>query len=171
MKFLKWIQLIGKTLHGSICLWLVMTINQSSAHRGLRVLRFCFVSWKDERKPTIKYCMGKEINVVQKFTRAQNLGHNWWWANGIRVEHFPRIHLVAALPHSPRITVKIERHTREVYWTDHLHVDVQRHLLWIKRQQKKMRVKCSTRFSLSKEIWSRTIFQKENGTKLQSWWC
>ena len=58
---------------------------------------------------------------------------------------------------SPRVTVKIERNTREIYWTDHLHVDVSRHLMGIKRQQARMRVKCSTRFSLCKEIRSRPI--------------
>ena len=26
--------------------------------KGLRILRFCIVSWKDEREPTIKLCMG-----------------------------------------------------------------------------------------------------------------
>ena len=39
-------------------------------------LRFCIVSWKDEREPTIKLCMGREIDVVQKFIRIQNFGHN-----------------------------------------------------------------------------------------------
>ena len=37
------------------------------------------------------------------------------------------------------------------------YVDVQRHFLWIKRQWKRMRVKCSTRFSICKEIRSRTM--------------
>ena len=42
------------------------------------------------------------------------------------MEYFPRIHHIGALPQSPRVTVKIERNMREIYWTDHLHVDVQR---------------------------------------------
>ena len=33
-------------------------------------------------------------------------GHSWWWANGIRVEYFPRIHHIAALLQSPRVHVK-----------------------------------------------------------------
>ena len=73
-----------------------------------------------------------------------------WNSSGI----FPRIHHIAALPQSPRVIVKIERNTREIYWTDHLHVDVQRHLMGIKRQQDRIRVKCSTRFSICKKIWS-----------------
>ena len=45
----------------------------------------------------------------------------------------------------------------KIYRTDHLHVDVQRHLMWIKGQQERMRVKCSTRFSLCKKIRSMTM--------------
>ena len=104
--------------------------------------------WKDEREPTVKLCMGRQIDVVQKFIRIQNFGQNWWWANGIRVEYLPRIHHIAALQRSPRVTVKIECNTRQSYWTDYLHVDVQRDLIGIERQQKRMRVKCSTRLSL-----------------------
>ena len=43
--------------------------------------------WKDEREPTIKLCMGRQVEVVQKFIRIQSFGNNWWWANGIRVEY------------------------------------------------------------------------------------
>ena len=38
---------------------------------------------------------------------------------------FPGFTTLQPLPQSPRVTVKIERKTREIYWTDHLHVDVQ----------------------------------------------
>ena len=34
---------------------------------------------------------------------------------------FSRIHHIAAHQQSPRVTVKNERNTREIYWTDHLH--------------------------------------------------
>ena len=47
------------------------------------------------------------------------------------MEHLHRIHHIAALQQSPRVTVKIERNIREIYWTDHLHVDVQGHLMVI----------------------------------------
>ena len=80
-----------------------------------------------------------------------------------------------------RLSVTPEKNYRK----DHLHVDVSRHLMGIKRQQERMRVKCSTRFSLCKEIWNRTmvisrclvrrkggilqvkIVHKVNGTKWQ----
>ena len=48
--------------------------------------------WKDEREPTIKYCLGRQVDVVQEFTIIQNFGQNWWWATGIRVEYLNRIH-------------------------------------------------------------------------------
>ena len=44
--------------------------------KGLRILRFCVVSWKDEREPTVKLCMGRQFDVVQKFVRIQNFGQN-----------------------------------------------------------------------------------------------
>ena len=64
------------------------------------------------------------------------------------MEYLPRIHHIAALPQSSIFTVEIERNTREFYRTDYLHVDVQRHLMGIERQQERVRVKCSTRLSL-----------------------
>ena len=73
------------------------------------------------------------------------------------MEYLPKIRHIAALPQSPRVTVKIERNTREIYWTNDLHVDVQRHLMEIKGQRERMQVKCSNRFSLCKEIRSRTM--------------
>ena len=30
--------------------------------KGLRILRFCIMSWKGEREPTIKHCMGRKIS-------------------------------------------------------------------------------------------------------------
>ena len=44
---------------------------------------------------------------------------------------FPRIHHIAALQQSPTVPVKNERRSRRFHRTDHLHVDVQRHLMGI----------------------------------------
>ena len=38
--------------------------------------RFCVMPWKDEREPTIKYCLGGQVDVVQKFITIQSYGHN-----------------------------------------------------------------------------------------------
>ena len=70
---------------------------------------------------------------------------------------FEWIQHVAAQPQSPRTAVEIDRNTRENYRTYHLHVDVQRRLMVIKRQREKMQVKCSIRFSLCNKIRSRTM--------------
>ena len=32
--------------------------------KTLRILRFCIMPWKDERQPTIKLCMERQIDVV-----------------------------------------------------------------------------------------------------------
>ena len=80
--------------------------HQSLARRGLRIFRFCVMLWKEEREPTIKYCLGGQVDVCLKFITIQSFGHNWWWANGIRVAYFPRIHHIAVPQQSPRVPVK-----------------------------------------------------------------
>ena len=70
--------------------------------------------WKVEREPIIKLCMGRQIDVVQRFITIQNAGHNRQRTDGTRVEYFPRIHHIAALPQSPRVTVNIECITRKI---------------------------------------------------------
>ena len=72
-------------------------------------------------------------------------------------KYFPRIQYVAAQSRSQKFIVEIRWDTREFHRKDYLHVDVQRHIIWIKWQWKRMRVKCSIRFSICKEIWNRTM--------------
>ena len=38
-----------------------------SRAKFLLIFRFCVMPWKDEREPTIKYCLGGHVDVVQKF--------------------------------------------------------------------------------------------------------
>ena len=108
MRLMEWIQLTGKTLHGHIYLWRWRS-HQSLARKGLRIFRFCVMSWKDEPEPTIQCCLGRQVDVVQKFVIIQSFGHNWRWADEIRVEYFPRIHHTAALQRSPWVHVQNER--------------------------------------------------------------
>ena len=187
MRSMEWKQLIGKTLHGSICLWLVM--HKSSA---FSTQRFTYSQ--------ILYC------VLERWTRTLNqILHGKTDGRGFKSSpEYRALDRIDGEPmefewsqdspqcssatQSPRVTVKIERNTREIYWTDHLHVDVQRHLKGIKREQERMRVQCSTRFSLCKEIRSRTMViprawiknsgiqsvktvHKVNGTELRRKWC
>ena len=72
-------------------------------------------------------------------------------------EYFPRIHHIAALQQSPRVSVKKERKARRIYRTDHLHVDVQRHLMEISRQWTGMWIKRQPRFYLCEKIFTRKI--------------
>ena len=59
---------------------------------------------------------------------------------------------------APGCASKPSRSCRGARWSQTFFlVDVQRHLMWIKRQSKRMRVKCSTRFSTFEEIWNWTI--------------
>ena len=128
-------QLTGKTLHGNTCLWLVM--NKSSVSSALKStysqIHYCLLEkWARTLNQILH---GKTDWRGSKFTRIQSFGQNWWWANGTRVEHFPKIHHFAAQPQTPRAVVMIERNTREFYKKDHLHVYVQRHLMRVKRQR------------------------------------
>ena len=48
----------------------------SLLHTKVYVFSDSVLSWKDERKSSMKYCMGRQIDVVQKFTRVQSFGQN-----------------------------------------------------------------------------------------------
>ena len=82
--------------------------------------------------------METKIGMVQNFSEIQKLWQNRRWANGLRVEYFPRIQYVAAQWRSQKFTVEIRWDTREFHRKKHVHVDVQQHFLWIKRQWKRM---------------------------------
>ena len=102
--------------------------------------------------------MGRQIGMVQKFTRIQKFWQNRRRANGIRVEYFPRIQYVATQSRSQTFTVEIRWDTREFQRKDDLHVDVQRHLLWIKRQRKKNASRMLDSF-----LYLQEDFEQDNG--------
>ena len=52
------------------------------------------------------------------------------------MESFPTIQYVAAQSRSSRVTVQIGRNTREFHRKNHIYVDVQRHFLWVKDNEK-----------------------------------
>ena len=60
--------------------------------------------------------------------------------------------------------------TRECHRKNHIHVDVQRLFLWIKRQWRRMPIECQTRFSVCKEIWKRTQSFIGPGSE-KKWYC
>ena len=59
--------------------------------------------------------MGTKIRMVKIFFKIQKLWQNRRRANGIRVEHFPRIQYVAAQWRSQTFTVEIRWDTRELH--------------------------------------------------------
>ena len=101
---------------------------------------------------------------------------------------FPRIHHIAALQQSPRVPVKNERRTWRFHRRDHLHVDVQRHLMATWRQWTGMRMKPQTCFDWCEKIFNRKMViprdlnqkrsgiqlmkanHKENGRESLNWW-
>ena len=118
MRSMEWKQLTGKTLHGSICLCLVMKKSSiSSTQRSTYSQDSVLCLGKVNENPQSNIAWEDRLKWYK--TRMQNFRQNWWWANGIGVEYFPRIRHIAALPQSPRVIVKIERNTSEIYWTDY----------------------------------------------------
>ena len=151
---LDWKQLVGKIIHGNTCLCLLK--KESSIFNAQRSTSFrilCCVLVGYTRTP-IERCMGKtdwdgsNHPEYRKFDRIDGEP---------RVEYFPRIQYVAAQWRNQKFTVQIRWDTREFHRKNYIHVNVQRHLLWIKRQWKRMHVKCQSRFSFCKEIWKRTM--------------
>ena len=103
MRFLEWLQLTGKILHGNNDLWSMMKKSSVSRMQRLCTLRFCVMPWKGAPEPIIKYFRWGQVDVAQEFITILNFVHNWWWANGIRVEYVPRVHHIAAHQQSPRV--------------------------------------------------------------------
>ena len=103
----------------------------------------CYVLEKGESEPSIKCCLGRTVGLVQRFTTMQNFGHNWWRADGMRVEYFPRIHHIAARRQSPRVHEHYGRPS-SIPRTNYLHVDVQWHHVGIWRQWTGMHCNCAT---------------------------
>ena len=120
----KRINWLGKSIMEVFIFGWWWTSHQSSTHKSLHIFRFCIVSWKDTREPSINHSMGTKIRVVQKFTGIQNFGQNWtvsrWNSSGIFSQDWIRCSSVKKF----KSTVEIEWNTRDSYRKDHLHVDV-----------------------------------------------
>ena len=158
MRSLDWRQLDVKIIHGNICLWLVkkeLSIFSAQRSTSFQILYCVFVRYT--RTPPIERCTGTKIGMVQIISGKKKLWQNRLWADGIRVEYFPRIQYVAAQWRSQMFAVEIRWDTREVHRKNYTHDNVQWYFLWIKRQWKRMLFKCQSRCSFCKEIWKRTM--------------
>ena len=155
------------------------TNHQFSTHKELTYFSDTVIClWKMNENPQSNCAWEDRLMCFSKFIRIQSFGHNWWCAIGIRVETLPRIQYVAAQSRSSRVTIEIEWNTKDFELNDHLHVDVQRHLMGIRSQQERMRFKCSIRFSICKKIRSRTVVtsrevspRAKGGGKLSFHYC
>ena len=49
----------------------------SLSHAKVEIFfRFCVMSWEGESEPNTKCCLGRKVELVQRFTTIQNFGHN-----------------------------------------------------------------------------------------------
>ena len=157
MRSMEWRQLIGKTLHGSICLWFVM--NKSSVFSAQKSTYF-----------QILYC------VLVRYPRTPNQtvhGKTDWRGSKVHQNTETWTELVVSQLNSSGKISQDSPHCSsatkfKIYywdWVEHhgifqddlFQVEIQRHLIGIERQQERMRIKCSTRFYICKEIRSRTM--------------
>ena len=122
------IQLTGKILHGSIYLWLVSSVSCTQRSTYFQILYYALERWTRTHNQTMHGKTSWRGSKVQNTELWTQLMVSQWNSS---VDYLLRIHHIAALPQSPRVTVKIERNTRKNHWTDCLHVDVQRHLMVI----------------------------------------
>ena len=68
-------------------IWSMMKKSSVSRMQRFMYFLFCVMLWKSERDPTVKQCMGTNIDMVRKFTRIQSFGHNWPRADGTQVDY------------------------------------------------------------------------------------
>ena len=124
--------------------------------------------------------MGRQIDVVQKFTRTQSFGQNWmvsqWNSSGIFSQDPP--HSISATKSKSSFPTWAQNQKISLDGLSSCRCSTTSHG-WSKDNKKRMRIKCSTRFSLCEKICSRTmviprtwirkevVFYKENGTELQ----
>ena len=57
------------------------------------------------QKPSRWHANLGKFHTWRMESSSQSFGQNWWWANGIRVEHLPRIHHIGTLHQSPIVIV------------------------------------------------------------------
>ena len=159
MRSMEWKQLIGKILHGDNYLWSVSDQDVVSLQRT----KVCVFS-------DSVLCLG-EIHENHQSNTAWERRLEWFkstsdYRNLDRIYGEPMefewniIPGFNTLQFSQEVKCLLLRsgETPENFTgKNFLHVDVQRHLMVIKRQQHRMRVKCLTRFSNWKKIWSRTM--------------
>ena len=93
-------------------------------------------------------CRSTSREELQRFWGCQRRVY------GIRVEYFPRVHIVAALRQNQQSSEFFRTITRNFHRKNSLHVNVQWHLLWKERQQRTMFKGCRLCENVRKKIWN-----------------
>ena len=157
----------------------------SPACKGLRTLRFCVMSWKDESEPNIKYCLGTTVGMVQRLITTQHTGQNRWRSDGIRVTYFPGFSTLELVREVQKFMSKMgepEQYQGRIFF-----MSMFNDIIWWNKDNETECIASSTLVSIRKKISSRTLVifgpgsetkwysltkkdQEENGIESQNWW-
>ena len=116
--------------------------------------RFCVMSRQSsstswmQRSLEEQGCRSTSREKLQRFWGCQ------WRVYGIRVEYFPRIHIVAALWQNQQSSELFRTISRNFHRKNSVYVNVQWHLLWQMRQQRWMFKECRICEDICKKIWN-----------------
>ena len=189
MPSLEWKHLIGKIIHENMSLIGDERVISLQRTKGLRLVRFCVVSWQDLREPPNRTMHGKKdwdglklLKITETWTE---LTASQWNSSGIFSQDSIRC---SSVKKSKSFTVEIRRDTREFHRKDYIHVNVQRHLLWIKKTMKKNTSQMLLSFLymqedleqvnghllvlvLKRSTVSMKVVHKENRTIWRKGWC
>ena len=153
MRFMEWLQLIGKILHGNNYLWLVM--KKSSVSRMQKVYVFSdsvLCLGKMHQNPPSNTVWQDKLTWFKSSYQWTQLMVSQWNSSGI----FPRIHHIAARRQSPRVHKQNGRPSA-IRRTNFLHVEVQWHQMVNYRQRTGMRIKRQPPFYLCEKIFTRSF--------------
>ena len=147
---------LGKSFMETFCLWRWKSY-QSSAHKGLRLFRFCIASWKGEREHPIKPCMGRQFGMVWNISGIQKLWQNRRRVNGIRVEFFPEFNTLQLSQEVKDLLVRLNE-TSENLTGRIIFMSMFHDISWGSKDNGKEYESNAQLVSLyAKKIWSRTM--------------
>ena len=165
MRFMEWKRLVGKTLHGSICHWLVtkeLSIFHARRSTSFRILCCALVRFSETTQLNDTW----EQNWDGRNLLQQKLWQNRRQANWIGVEYFPGFNSLQLSEEVKYLLLKLyETDTLEFHRKNHIYDDVQWHFLWIRRQRKIMLGKCQASF-----LCAQKDLEKDNGHLLSWFW-
>ena len=172
----------------SLIVW--WTRHQSPAHKkSVRILRFCIVSWKDEREAQSNTAWEQRLAWFKSSPEYRNFDRIDGEPMEFEWNIFPGYNTLQLNQEVKSLLLRLgetpENFTGRIIFMSMFN-DIS---CGSRRQWKRMRVECSTRFSTCKKIWNRImviswswfrekvsilsvqIVHKVNGTELPRRWC